>query len=191
MAKQKHALQTPPQNSQGTMTYQHQRGVIKENAIQALLHDKLFRQRVERNKKGKGSYQRQAKHANRYYEKPDNKISMIRDFIIGLFSIDINEVIMTVKTEVLFNNTWNVRISDPGEEGAKSHFFETIYITLEAHIDGDDVQYEFTRKVEDQIKIKKVFTELDELFIYLSEQISPLALGHLGIKIGNLGLAKE
>lgn len=86
MAKQKHALQTPPQNSQGTMTYQHQRGVIKENAIQALLHDKLFRQRVERNKKGKGSYQRQAKHANRYYEKPDNKISMIRDFIIGLFS---------------------------------------------------------------------------------------------------------
>ena len=87
MAKQKHALQTPPQNSQGTMTYQYQRGVIKENAIQALLHDKLFRQRVERNKKGKGSYQRQAKHTNRYYEKPDNKISMIRDFIIGLFSI--------------------------------------------------------------------------------------------------------
>ena len=38
MAKQKHALQTPPQHSQGTMTYQHQRGVIKENAIQALLH---------------------------------------------------------------------------------------------------------------------------------------------------------
>ena len=88
MAKQKHALQTPPQHSQGTMTYQHQRGVIKENAIQALLHDKLFRQRIERNKKGKGSYQRQAKHANRcYYEKPDNKISMVRDFIIGLFSI--------------------------------------------------------------------------------------------------------
>ena len=46
MAKQKHALQTPPQHSQGTITYQHQRGVIKENAIQALLHDKLF---VKRN----------------------------------------------------------------------------------------------------------------------------------------------
>ena len=87
MTKQKHALQTPPQHSQGTITYQHQRGVIKENAIQALLHDRLFRQRIERNKKGKGSYQRQAKHTNRYYEKPDNKISMIRDFIIGLFSI--------------------------------------------------------------------------------------------------------
>jgi len=102
-----------------------------------------------------------------------------------------NEVIMTVKTEILFNNTWNVRISDPGEEGAQSHFFETIYITLEAHIHGDNVQYEFTRKVEDQIKIKKVFTDVDELFIDLSEQISPVALGHLGIKIGNLGLVKD
>ena len=98
---------------------------------------------------------------------------------------------MTIKTEVLFNNTWNVRISDPGEEGAQSHFFETIYITLEAHISGNDTTYEFTRKVEDQIKIKKTFTDLDELFIYLSEQISPVALGHLGIKIGHLGLAKE
>ena len=37
---------------------------------------------------------------------------------------------MSIKTEVLFNNTWNVRISDPGEEGAQSHFFETIYLTL-------------------------------------------------------------
>ncbi|MBN6081539.1 DUF5377 family protein [Aggregatibacter actinomycetemcomitans] len=105
--------------------------------------------------------------------------------------IDIKEVIMTAKTEVLFNNTWNVRISDPGEEGAQSHFFETIYIMLEAHIHGNETTYEFTRKVEDQIKIKKTFTDLDELFIYLSEQISPVALGHLGIKIGNLRLASE
>ena len=87
MAKHKNALQTPSQHVQGTLTYQHQRCAIKDNAIQALLHDKLFRQRVERNKKGKGSYQRKAKHINRWYEKPDNKISSIRDFIIGLFSI--------------------------------------------------------------------------------------------------------
>ncbi len=53
MAKHKSALQTPPQHVQGTLIYQHQRGVIKDNAIHALLHDKLFRQRVERNKKGK------------------------------------------------------------------------------------------------------------------------------------------
>ena len=54
MAKHKSASQTSPQHVQGTLTYQHQRGVIKDNAIHALLHDKLFRQRVERNKKGKG-----------------------------------------------------------------------------------------------------------------------------------------
>jgi alternative ribosome-rescue factor len=43
--------------------YQHTKGQIKDNAIEALLHDPLFRQRVEKNKKGKGSYQRKGKHA--------------------------------------------------------------------------------------------------------------------------------
>ena len=33
--------------------YQHTKGQIKDNAIEALLHDPLFRQRVEKNKKGK------------------------------------------------------------------------------------------------------------------------------------------
>ncbi|WP_392566885.1 alternative ribosome-rescue factor A [Utexia brackfieldae] len=42
--------------------YQHKKGIIKENAIEALLHDLLFRQRIEKNRKGKGSYQRKAKH---------------------------------------------------------------------------------------------------------------------------------
>ena len=50
---------------------------------------------------------------------------------------------MSIKTEVLFNNTWNVRISDPGEEGAQSHFFETIYLTLTAYFEGENVRYEF------------------------------------------------
>ena len=31
---------------------------------------------------------------------------------------------MLNQPQVLFNNTWNVRISDPGEEGAKSHFLK-------------------------------------------------------------------
>ena len=44
--------------------YQHTKGQIKDNAIEALLHDPLFRQR-EKNKKGKGSYQRKDKHAGR------------------------------------------------------------------------------------------------------------------------------
>ena len=42
--------------------YQHTKGQIKDNAIEALLHDPLFRQRVE---KGKGSYLRKNKHAKR------------------------------------------------------------------------------------------------------------------------------
>lgn len=45
--------------------YQHTKGQIKDNAIEALLHDPLFRQRVEKNKKGKGSYMRKGKHGNR------------------------------------------------------------------------------------------------------------------------------
>lgn len=38
--------------------YQHTKGQINDNALEALLHDPLFRQRVEKNKKGKGSYLR-------------------------------------------------------------------------------------------------------------------------------------
>lgn len=43
--------------------YQHRKGKINDNAIEALLHDPLFRQRVEQNHKGKGSYRRKDKHA--------------------------------------------------------------------------------------------------------------------------------
>ncbi|QZN95629.1 alternative ribosome-rescue factor A [Symbiopectobacterium purcellii] len=42
-------------------TYQHKKGKIQDNALEALLHDPLFRQRVEKNKKGKGSYCRKDK----------------------------------------------------------------------------------------------------------------------------------
>jgi len=45
--------------------YQHKKGQINDNAIEALLHDPLFRQRIEKNKKGKGSYLRKTKHAKR------------------------------------------------------------------------------------------------------------------------------
>lgn len=53
--------------------YQHKKGIIKENAIEALLHDPLFRQRVEKNKKGKGSYQRNAKHGKRSNQEASGK----------------------------------------------------------------------------------------------------------------------
>ena len=42
--------------------YQHTKGQIKDNAIEALLHDPLFRQRVEKNKKG--SYLRKTNMQN-------------------------------------------------------------------------------------------------------------------------------
>ncbi|MFC0309259.1 alternative ribosome-rescue factor A [Gallibacterium trehalosifermentans] len=48
--------------------YQHQRGEIQESAIKALVNDRLFRQRIERKRKGKGSYQRKAKHVKRDYQ---------------------------------------------------------------------------------------------------------------------------
>ncbi|MBJ3815084.1 alternative ribosome-rescue factor A [Shimwellia pseudoproteus] len=43
--------------------YQHNKGQINDSALQALLHDPLFRQRVEKNRKGKGSYSRKDKFA--------------------------------------------------------------------------------------------------------------------------------
>lgn len=83
MKKNKQAVNAV--NTTDSLPYQHRRGVIRDNAIQALLHDPLFRQRVEKKRKGKGSYQRKAKHVGRYFEKPDYKIFNLRDFIIGFF----------------------------------------------------------------------------------------------------------
>ncbi|STO92292.1 dithiobiotin synthetase [Haemophilus pittmaniae] len=90
----------------------------------------------------------------------------------------------------LFNNTWNVRISDPGEEGAQSHFFETVYLILTAHLE-ENIRYEFVRRVEDQVKIKRDFTDLQELFKFLGDYLDPVSLGLLGVKIGNLGVTIE
>lgn len=46
------------------INYQHKKGVIRENALKAILKDPIFKQRVERNLKGKGSYRRYNKHRN-------------------------------------------------------------------------------------------------------------------------------
>ncbi|MTD29223.1 alternative ribosome-rescue factor A [Erwinia sorbitola] len=45
--------------------YQHKKGTIRENALEALLHDPLFKTRIEANHKGKGSYRRKDKHAKK------------------------------------------------------------------------------------------------------------------------------
>ncbi|EMF0719998.1 alternative ribosome-rescue factor A [Citrobacter freundii] len=63
--------------------YQHTKGQIKDNAIEALLHDPLFRQRIEKNKKGKGSFLRKGKHGNRgNWEASGKKVN--RFFTTGL-----------------------------------------------------------------------------------------------------------
>ncbi len=38
------------------------RGVVKDNALKAVVTSQLFRQRVEKAKKGKGSFSRKMKH---------------------------------------------------------------------------------------------------------------------------------
>ena len=93
------------------------------------------------------------------------------------------------KTEILFSNNWNVRVSDPGEEGNVNHFFETVYLTLEAKIENGKATYEFVRKVEDDVKVQRQFADLDELFEFLGQYLSPVALGNVGVKIGQLNLA--
>ncbi|HHF3843830.1 TPA: DUF5377 family protein [Haemophilus influenzae] len=98
---------------------------------------------------------------------------------------------MSKQPQILLNNTWNVRISDPGEEGAKSHFFETIYLTLTAYFEENNIRYEFVRKVEDQIKIQRSFTELNELFKFLGGYFDPVSIGLVGVEIGNLGIKSE
>lgn len=56
--------------------YAHHRGEIQESAIKALVTDKLFRSRVEKNRKGKGSYQRNAKH-RKAYDKGENPFKSV------------------------------------------------------------------------------------------------------------------
>ncbi|BDH44364.1 hypothetical protein TUM12370_04080 [Salmonella enterica subsp. enterica serovar Choleraesuis] len=62
--------------------YRHQRGKITDNALQALLHDPLFKQRVEKNRKGKGSYQRKAKNGKGDWEANGKRAKAA--FTIGL-----------------------------------------------------------------------------------------------------------
>lgn len=63
--------------------YKHQKDQINDNALEALLHDPLFRQRVEKNKKGKGSYSRKDKRGNGRGMEASGKQAM-RLFTTGL-----------------------------------------------------------------------------------------------------------
>ncbi len=59
--------------------HDHQRGEIRDNALQALLSSPLFRQRVEKKLKGKGSYVR--KNNRRDWE-PSLKLSQMELVIV-------------------------------------------------------------------------------------------------------------
>jgi len=66
--------------------YQHTKGQIKDNALEALLHDPLFRQRIEKNKKGKGSYNRKDKRSGKGNWEASGK-EVKHFFTTGLFAI--------------------------------------------------------------------------------------------------------
>ncbi|ELY4673448.1 alternative ribosome-rescue factor A [Cronobacter muytjensii] len=79
--------------------YKHTKGQIQDNAIEALLHDPLFRQRVEKNLKGKGSYQRKGKHGKRSNWEASGKqanrffttgLLLLRAFMCGDFALSAN-----------------------------------------------------------------------------------------------------
>ncbi len=69
--------------------YQHQRGQINDNALEALLTDPLFRQRIEKSRKGKGSFQRKAKLTKKGNWEASGK-QAVRFFTTGFLTCGIN-----------------------------------------------------------------------------------------------------
>ncbi len=68
----------------GATPHQHGKGTIRDNAQLALLHDALFRPRIEHKRKGKGSFKRQAKHRQRGWDRPDQQGFTAEALLIGL-----------------------------------------------------------------------------------------------------------
>lgn len=54
-----------PVNEHHSADVEFGRGTIKDNALKAVVTSQLFRQRVEKAKKGKGSFKRNMKHKGR------------------------------------------------------------------------------------------------------------------------------
>ena len=77
------------------------------------------------------------------------------------------------------------------KKGLKATFLKPFISRSRLYFEGENVRYEFVRKVEDQVKIKRSFTELSELFKFLGDYLDPVSLGNLGVKIGNLGVKAE
>ncbi|AWX15993.1 dithiol-disulfide isomerase [Mergibacter septicus] len=95
---------------------------------------------------------------------------------------------MSLQTQLLYSNTWTVRISDPGEEGTFNHLFETTKVNLIAkkETNSSNWHYYFTRQIEDKIEQYQEFTQLDDLFKFLGDFLDPVSLGQIGVKVGQL-----
>ena len=135
MTKTKSAVENQP-------IYQHAKGIVKDNAVMALLHDKLFRQRVEKKRKGKGSYQRKAKYASNWFEKPDDKVFDFRNFIIGFsfqFSIKNNKQRKSIcqSKQKFYLTILGMSVSVIRVKKGLKATFETIYLTLTAYFEGE------------------------------------------------------
>ncbi|QUJ70321.1 ribosome alternative rescue factor ArfA (plasmid) [Photobacterium sp. GJ3] len=63
--KHKHSQQQAAVSEPSESLTEHGRGAIQDNALKAIVTSKIFRSRVEKSKKGKGSFQRKAKHGGR------------------------------------------------------------------------------------------------------------------------------
>ncbi|MCE2594678.1 ribosome alternative rescue factor ArfA [Motilimonas cestriensis] len=61
MKKNKSKAVTVIPQGQGQTDFLLNKGTIGESAVKAVLHTPLFKQRIEKAKKGKGSYQRKGK----------------------------------------------------------------------------------------------------------------------------------
>lgn len=59
---------------------EHGRGVIKDNALKALVTSSLFRTRVVKAQKGKGSFKRQAKHKGQEPCTKGNRFFFVQGF---------------------------------------------------------------------------------------------------------------
>ncbi|MDA3978192.1 DUF5377 family protein [Gallibacterium sp. AGMB14963] len=86
----------------------------------------------------------------------------------------------------LYQKSWVIRQSDPGEEGAINHLFKTISIQLDAIYNQQTFHYQFKRKVEERVEFTQEFTDLETLFKLLGEFLDAVSLGLLGVKIGQL-----
>lgn len=69
------------------MKHDLERGVIQDNALKAAVTSKLFKSRVEKVKKGKGSYNRKEKHKSAYQRKFDKRFFDLNGWLLLCYNL--------------------------------------------------------------------------------------------------------